>query len=107
MLGCWFQRQNRRIEDIPPSTAMTWPVIQGSCKSQSTDAATSSADPIRLSGCLSAASFCFSSLLSNRSARGVSTIDGATALTRMRGANSAASERVSPSTAPFALAMEA
>lgn len=91
------------ILDIPPSTCSTCPVIQLDFSESRKVAvwAMSSALPIRFSGCRSALAFNFCSVLSNLSAKGVCVRDGAMALTRIWGANSAASDRVSPSMAPF------
>ena len=60
---------------------------------------------MRFKGCLSAELFLLSSLESRCAAKAVSVREGAMQLTRTLGASSAASERVSPSTAPFAAAM--
>ena len=64
-------------------------------------------DPMRLSGWRSAAALRFSSLESKFAASGVSVNEGAITFTRIRGANSAANDLASPSTAPLAPAMDA
>ena len=69
-------------------------------------AAASAGVPNRLSGYRAAIASRFAGEFSKRSANGVSTSAGAIALTRIRGAHSAASERTSPSTAPLAAAIE-
>ena len=88
---------------------MIWPVIhpEASASRNSAIAAMSSTVPMRFKGCLSAIAARFWSLASNRSARGVSVNEGATQLTRILGASSAARERVNPSTAPLAAATDA
>lgn len=94
---------------MPPSTWNIWPVVHA----ESLDnrnfaiAATSSAVPILFSGLRAARASRFSGVLISLEASGVSVNDGATQLTRMFGANSAASERVKPSTAPLADAIDA
>ena len=70
-------------------------------------AAMSEGSPIRSRGCrLAAASLC-RSLRRSRAANGVSVSEGAIAFTLILGASSAARERVKPSTAPLAAAIEA
>ena len=97
-----------RMAERPPSAWMIWPVIQADCGDNRNAAslATSSASPILFKGCLSSEVFFFSSDERSRAASGVFVNDGAMQLTRILGANSAASERVSPSSAPFAAAMD-
>jgi len=91
------------IEDMPPSTASTCPVIQEDLSESKKAArfATSSVVPILFSGCLFAFASFFASLLSNDELKGVSVIEGAIQLTRIDGANSAANALVKPSMAPF------
>ena len=93
---------------IPPSSCKTLPVIQllsGPSRNPAA-CAISLALPILPNGCLSFAFSILDSLFRNFEARGVFTIDGAIAFTLILGANSAASERVSPSKAPFEAATE-
>lgn len=66
-----------------------------------TAAASSSAFPFFLSGCLAALASFFSGVPKIFEARGVSVIEGAIAFTLIVGASSAASALVMPSTAPL------
>ena len=68
--------------------------------------AISSGRPSRLRGCCTASASAASSLLKSCSASGVRVSDGAIALTRIRGASSAASARVNPDTAPLDILTE-
>lgn len=70
-------------------------------------AASSAGEPMRFRGWRSAAPCRLAALFSRLDDKGVSVSDGATALSRIPGASSAARARVSPSTAPLALAIEA
>ena len=69
--------------------------------------ATSSAELICLSGCLLFALSMASSFLKMEEARGVLVSVGAMQFTLILGANSAANDRVNPSIAPLAAAIEA
>ena len=93
---------------IPPSSCNTLPVIQllSSPSKKVAACAISLALPILPKGCRSFAFSYLTSLFKNFDARGVSTKEGAMALTLILGANSAAKERVSPSIAPFEAATE-
>jgi hypothetical protein len=70
--------------------------MRASSSSHSAADATSAGSAIVRKGCRSAAAVRFASLPIRRSASGVAVRVGATALTRMRGASSAASDRVRP-----------
>lgn len=90
---------------MPPSTCMTWPVIQELCSDNrnAAIAAVSAALPTLFIGWRCALAATFSSVESNWAASGVSVKDGAMQLTLILGANSAARATVSPSMAPLEL----
>ena len=96
------------MEEIPPSTLIICPVIKLALSESNyrTVFAISSASPILFNGWRSSDAFRFDSLFNNFSASGVFVIEGAMQFTLIVGANSAASDLVNPSTAPFADAIE-
>ena len=98
-----------RSVERPPSTLMICPVIQSASgeSRKAPRAAISSGVPNRSSACSPATPLAICSLERMPSASGVRVRDGAIALTRTLGASSAASDRVNPSTAPFAIPIEA
>ena len=94
---------------MPPSIAHTCPVTQLAL-SESKNAialATSCGAPTLRIGLRFCICSSFSGVLSRRAPSGDSTSDGATQLTRTDGASSAASAFVSPSSAPFAMDIDA
>jgi hypothetical protein len=103
-----YQPLVRKVER-PPSTPITWPVIQpasGESKSAAI-AAISSGSPKRWAACIAAIEFATASLLVSVAASGVRVNDGAMQFTLIFGASSAASARVNPSMAPLAIDTEA
>ena len=96
------------IDDIPPSIRKIWPVIQepSSLSRWIASWAISCELPIRFNGWRSADPWRFCSLDNKSFASGVSVNDGAMTFTRIRGANSAASDRANPSMAALALATD-
>ena len=89
---------------MPPSTLMIWPVMKlafSESKKAAIDAISWDV-PTFCNGCLAAEASRFSGVFNSLSAKGVSVRDGAIQLTLIDGASSAASDLVSPSTAPLA-----
>lgn len=94
---------------LPPSMPMIWPVIHPASSDTNKLAigAISSGSPRRGMACMAAMAVAMLSLLVKPFARSVRVKEGAMQLTRILGASSAANDRVSPSIAPFAMAIEA
>ena len=101
----WLFHDQTRSADIPPSMAWICPVIQEDLSESKNSAklATSSAAPMRFSGCLWALASIFSGEDNNALASGVWVMEGAMQFTLILGANSAANARVKPSSAPLEL----
>ena len=92
---------------IPPSTAIICPVTQlaFSDNKKAMALATSVGLPTFFKGLRFCIASNFSGVFTNLSPRGLLTKDGATQFTLTLGASSAASDFVSPSTAPLAIAI--
>src|SRR4029077_5037386 len=98
------QSNGQFVDSVPPSTSTTLPVTHEPAgeHSQRAASATSSTAPSRRIGVIASILWRISSVRNGRSAD-VSTAPTASAFTRTRGANSAASWRVMKESAAFAV----